>query len=852
MKKHNPNSYVPRSLFFGLVAFLAVPSLLLCSEPILESDMIQKIKDLPSGLTGQPSFVLRSKHVRTVDFSGSALASEFGFVHQQGIIPQGLWMELKNQGKLGWAQARIQFHTPIDVSAFNSIVFWVKASPGKSRLRVGVQDVTWKNFQIPQGHTSAIPSFGFSDKTLVQVVVPLKLIYASTSKIDFSSLTEVQFEFGTQTAGNPADTIFDVYGVAFVQQKKLIPTVQLMNVVEEDIFSMIPADLENKVAAVPNKKKVRHHRVKEIKEDKDISFPLQSAPVEVEVQEKYPQQIHAPVGNNQLAATSTETPEFVISPSSVTTPALEAESKEVGSRIQSSNHSQKRIAFMIAILSALALAGIIGVWLLMTRKKTKGPVPIKSTLVEIEWPFLTEGSEESWSQERKFWLGLAEKDIRLTWLSPFRAFHEKQAPELYYGEEFLKRQLNFSKQAGVDLIPSLCFARTFYNYESFLICPQMFLTKDIPAQDIHLSDEELRVKYLGFFPVWIPPFWQKQHHIPQKMLVAYGKIPGMLPTTDSIQFDLKSKELKKMAKDLLLRLAAQCKAIRIEGAVAHLNSNLELYWVNRVPNYKPDFSNEFWKEVLATVRSKHPQVLFLADAVGRDVRKILEVGFNYFEYDQFRETLINQIILESVGPLKEFLTGENALFLESAIHNLTPLLGMKSSDAISRQQKILCSSILALLPGTISHQGHLPSDLNQFIDAVSRWPVLKKGRLNLLQTEHSDVLSFCRWDDKSLLICVANFSFKTKKGAVRLDQFMMHFDSKNLYLFNDPLFGLPMFKDVSSETSESPAQAVLGQDLIDQGLSVEIPPLSLRLFSVSLPKGNFNDHTPKVRQLHQA
>src|SRR5204863_2273205 len=131
------------------------------------------------------------------------------------------------------------------------------------------------------------------------------------------------------------------------------------------------------------------------------------------------------------------------------------------------------------------------------------------------------------------------RKITWAWISPYQAFVERDPADEHHGEAFLRRQVKAARKSGVRLFPSLCFVRSIFHFDTFLANPQLYMTKTIPSSEIHLSDEELRVRYIGYFPVWVPPYWQKHQSLPQKLLVAYGKLLGLMATSDSVHFNLR-------------------------------------------------------------------------------------------------------------------------------------------------------------------------------------------------------------------------------------------------------------------------------------------------------------------------
>jgi hypothetical protein len=490
---------------------------------------------------------------------------------------------------------------------------------------------------------------------------------------------------------------------------------------------------------------------------------------------------------------------------------------------------------------------------LMRRKKPLPRLSFGKMFTEIHWSLASSQTVPSLLEEKRFWKVLAAKGIDHAWLSPFQATVEQLTPkEDYYAEKFLERQIQLAGEAGVQLLPSLCFARTVFQYETFLANPRIYSFKHVAPSDRHYSDEELRTKNIGYFPVWIPPFWQRQHALPERVLVAYGKLPGVSPSSDSVQFLLTSPDLRKYAIETIEKFAHISAGVRIEGAAAMLNSSLMRYWRIPLTEQQRSKAGEFWAEVIRAVKAKYPDFLFIADSAGADMKLLKDLGFDFFENNQLRETIVNQVRLESVGNLTSLLSGSNVPYLERSIHSLTPLITASTHVTSNQQHNALAGLILSLLPGSIEHNGSLGGSLEKFLKLMNSSAMFKNNNFLLLSSDSPSVLTFARWDQKTLFVTVANLSTQSQTINVSLQPFLSGFTPSTLYLFNDVLHGASYLNDLPTESSGEPAVAVLGQDVHDNGLPVTLTALSLRLFSVNLRKSISNEASPHVRQLHQA
>lgn len=768
-------------------------------EPLLTEAMIEHIKTLPYGLSLPNSVLIRSKHVDQVIFYGAGRPSRKGFVKKQGLVKDALWLEFRNRGEETWASGSIKFKEPFDVTGYNSVVVWVRANLARFRMSVGIQDPGWSQTTVAQARTEPMPVAGFPRNEVIQVAIPLRKFEAD-KPLNKKKISHMVFEFGTETTGNQKIGSLEIFGIAFVLQEPALKNTQQISVLDSMTASKTEAPVQEKKVSAP--------------------------PVSV------------PVAKKQKVVPEPPLP--------IPTPEKLQEKEAV---VVASDEGNKKSFPFHFLFGGVLLVGLVAAALFLSKRKfSKKKNQVIKVFHQIHWTCGESTSvEPSTLEEKEFWKEKAAQGVRRAWISPFEVAGELlAADDEYYALQFLERQIRSAHQAGIDLFPSLCFARTVFQYETFLMNPRLYLFKHVAPSDRHFSDEELRVKNIGFFPVWIPPFCQRQHALPERLLVAYGKLPGMMPSNDSVQFDLTAKELRQYAIHLFERLARVAPGVRIEGAAAMLNSSLIRYWRIHLNEQQKEKAHEFWIEVIAAVKAKFPHFMFIADAGGTDIALLLELGFDYVENSLLRETIVNQIRLESIGSLTLNLSGTNAALLDDSLYDLVPLF--KSSSA-KPSHATLASLLLSLLPGQVQHDGSGSESLNQFLKEIASQPLSSARNFTFLKSAPQSILAFARWDDQVAHIVVANFSTQSQQAYVRLDPFVGKFQQGKLYLFNDLLHGMS-FRDLPVESSGEPALAVLAQDIRDNGLPVPLSALNLRLFSVNLTRP-VHESTPTVRKLHK-
>jgi len=845
--------------FFGIlgVALLfAMP--FLCAEnldPAISPRLVRKLLGLRYGVTNYPSLILRSRHVDLVQFFGGGVQSRHGYVVKDGLIRDGLWLDLRNRGEQPLSSASVKLQNPMDITEYDSLLLWVRPELVQFRLWVGFQDPNWTKGPVAQARTGVFPSPGLNPGETVQVVIPFQA-FSKENNFNFNQLSQITFEFGTQSAGNGLFGSLEIFGVAFVRQKTPLAAIKIVRPREASAQVNLE-ESAGKTAAIDQVKPVHRKRGKGPKaapaspqfEAKGFALPELAVPA-------IKQDVSAGTGTETLSPGERgvlgQSPDksksqsgLAASPQGVQGPSKKVSFIKNLKIFEGTKTKWALFTFFLILLNAFA-------FFLFRRSRKLTNQSASRFLYEIKWPVVYESVASHFMNEKKFWKELSGLNVRFAWVSPFQIRTEQTSDkDEYFAENFLHRQIQLAKGAGINLIPSLCFARTLFHYETFLANPNLYLTRQVAYSDRHFSDEELRVKYIGYFPVWIPPYWQKKHNLSERVLVAYGKLPGRMPTSDGVQFNLSSPALRQYAIRLIDRFAKNCVGVRIEGAAALLNSSLYKFWrIRSALDDSGEKAPEFWEEVISAIKAKHPGFLFFADGAGAEVTKMRNLGFDFLENNQLRDILINQIKLEEVGNLGYVLTGALAAQLDRSVHDISPLL--RSNDlALKKQQNLLASLILSLLPGMIQHPGIMGGfDFFQFLGRISKIPVLKYGFFKLLQTTSPSVLSFARYDNRLLYIGVANFSLKTQSLVVNLDPFLSSFREKSMYLFHDFLHGSSFFRDLLADSSKEPALAVLGEDLRDGGLQLTIPGLSLRLLSVSLKQQiSHESDASKIRQL---
>jgi hypothetical protein len=109
-------------------------------------------------------------------------------------------------------------------------------------------------------------------------------------------------------------------------------------------------------------------------------------------------------------------------------------------------------------------------------------------------------------------------------------------------------------------------------------------------------------------------------------VIANGRDPYFSPWPDVAQLNAFSTSLRQASIETLISIAEQCDGMRCDMAMLLINSIFKRTWGNRVGELP---SEEYWREMILTVRSKFPNVLFMAEAYWDLEWNLQQLGFDY-------------------------------------------------------------------------------------------------------------------------------------------------------------------------------------------------------------------------------
>ncbi|MFN0118107.1 MAG: hypothetical protein ACKVQC_07450, partial [Elusimicrobiota bacterium] len=475
----------------------------------LNPTSVNRLLKLPLSYVESNSLFIKNKNVSSVGFSRGANQSSLSFDAKESLLTDGLSIRLVKSGEKNISAAVIVFKSPINISTFDSLVIWLKSNRPDSKLSFGFKDVTGKIYRSP-----TVPDKNLVKNKFGQLVIPFKYFQNISNKVPVSHLS-IEIDSNPETKG----TVIEFAGISFILQPKIIakPMIFYPRVISPanlDQASISPVDsiLEEKALG-------------------GVSF------MEVET------------------LTSPPLPP-VPAPEKITPASIKKTTQQKPSFTKWLEDFFLNRQWGIIILSVLIGIGVgLYYWAIKRRYQRQSKLTLQRLLKFIHWPFVFSENDKSIKNEKDFWKGLSEENIKTCILSTDGVVINESKNENFYGETFLKRQINLAKKHNIKVIPSLSFSQTGFNYEIFLSNPNLYKITPIPLSDRGLSDEELRIKFKYHFPIWIPPFWQKKYSLPHRILVAYGIKSGAVASYDTVQLNIKSPELKTEAERLLQSFA---------------------------------------------------------------------------------------------------------------------------------------------------------------------------------------------------------------------------------------------------------------------------------------------------------
>jgi hypothetical protein len=198
---------------------------------------------------------------------------------------------------------------------------------------------------------------------------------------------------------------------------------------------------------------------------------------------------------------------------------------------------------------------------------------------------------------------------------------------------------------------------------------------------------------------------------------AHGRDPYFPPWLDTVQLDYRRPETRAAMLDELRSVARQCDGVRCDLAMLQLNDVFAKTWAAFPSDTAP--GNEFWGDAIASIKSAHPDFLFLAEAYWSMEPRLQALGFDY-TYDK----RIYDLLVERRGvELQRYLLGAASGFLSASAHFLENHDEARIAALLIPAEQRAAALLTLGLPGMrMLYEGQLEGRRLRVPVQFARWP----------------------------------------------------------------------------------------------------------------------------------
>jgi len=185
------------------------------------------------------------------------------------------------------------------------------------------------------------------------------------------------------------------------------------------------------------------------------------------------------------------------------------------------------------------------------------------------------------------------------------------------------------------------------------------------------------------------------------LTIAMGRDPSFAGWTDTAQINIAHRGARKAMIRLLKRIAGLCDGVRCDMAMLVLKSVFARTWGSRAsaPG-EPEQAEEFWREAIGAVRSRHPGFLFIAEAYWNMEWDLQQLGFDY-TYDK---TLFDRLLREGAGSVRDHLRAE----MDYQKHSLRFIENhdeQRAASSLTSEPWLFAAAVvIATVPGMVMFQ----------------------------------------------------------------------------------------------------------------------------------------------------
>jgi hypothetical protein len=179
--------------------------------------------------------------------------------------------------------------------------------------------------------------------------------------------------------------------------------------------------------------------------------------------------------------------------------------------------------------------------------------------------------------------------------------------------------------------------------------------------------------------------------------LAHGKDPYFPGWTDTVQLDYRKPAVHAAMAELLRSVAARCDGVRCDMAMLLLNDVFARTW-QQFPveaDRNPGAAQEFWAEVIPTVKEQYPGFLFLAEVYWGLEWRMQSLGFD-FTYDK---TLYERLVSRDAAGVQSHLLGLGTEGVARGAHFLENHDEPRIATLVSPSEQRAAALVILGLPG---------------------------------------------------------------------------------------------------------------------------------------------------------
>ncbi len=323
----------------------------------------------------------------------------------------------------------------------------------------------------------------------------------------------------------------------------------------------------------------------------------------------------------------------------------------------------------------------------------------------------------------------------------------------------------------------------------------------------------------------------------QQLIIARGRDPYFPAWIDTAQLNAFDSGLRRTIIETLIDIGHQCDGLRCDMAMLMTNEVFARTW-RAERGAAP--ATEFWREIIPAVRQVHPQMLFMAEVYWDMEHELQSQHFDY-TYDK---RMYDRLTDGDITAIKTHLSADMA-YLRSNIRFIENHDEARAMQAFGEDQQKPAATLICTLPGAaLLHQGQmegwrvkLPVQINRGpVEAElpllsrfyrrllrearhalyhrGRWRVLSPRAIHAGDHTFSNLIAYAWSDADDLRLVVVNLSAEWSRAAIALDESTWLADRQWL---------------LAEVLSQSFARHS-GDDLIERGLQLEVPPFGAHIF----------------------